>query len=524
MPEAGRVGDKSHVPADSHGCKACPHSAEGPATAGSSNVFINNKAALRVGDTGKHASCCGPNSWTAAAGAPAVFFNGIAVHRKGDAVSHCGGKGKLVGGSPDVFIGNEVRSKKNGKVVLAMLVSAGATFAMVAPNQVLGTLLGEALPWAVFMGAPAGIAKLLNKSIPAWGTWLTAGLAGAAWITMHVVKIHGKTLAGYAHWYFTNVLDNWSDPGPRYDTLHCPIENEPVGALPIASERADAESKTTNFNVDVTAKFLDVLRHFQPVEYQYDDDYYPIAMEALLGRSKVYIRGVAHSVSTLGEYVGAIQSAVDVLVEVENQEKAKNSDRQGYIDVDDDYARDHSDRDSEPTVYGRVIRSAKNTLRLQYVHIRAGSYLPTKELYGESYEHEGDGEAATIVVTIKDGQVVFEKTETGGHGQSEPTTCPTVLSDPAPVGSAADAGTHRRPAIFIAHGSHAIAPTPGKRAVKLGVTDWYPERQGEGVIALLPKLVAASETNVRNTVFTKKVVWGAAVGSYPGHGAIPPGE
>jgi uncharacterized Zn-binding protein involved in type VI secretion len=106
MPNQGRVGDKSQVPADGHGCPSCPHPCIGPATGGSPDVFVNGKPALRVGDPGVHAACCGPNTWTAAKGAPAVYFNGKKAHRLGDAVNHCGGNGKLVEGSPNVYVGD----------------------------------------------------------------------------------------------------------------------------------------------------------------------------------------------------------------------------------------------------------------------------------------------------------------------------------------------------------------------------------------------------------------------------------
>ena len=68
MPPQGRVGDNALVPADAHGCPACPHPATGPATAGSPNVLVNGMPALRLGDPGVHAACCGPNSWVAAKG------------------------------------------------------------------------------------------------------------------------------------------------------------------------------------------------------------------------------------------------------------------------------------------------------------------------------------------------------------------------------------------------------------------------------------------------------------------------
>mgnify|MGYP000851767455 FL=1 len=105
MPAAGRVGDKSHVPADAHGCPACPHPATGPATSGSPDVNINGLPALRVQDTGIHAACCGPNTWVAVQGSTGVFINARPAHRMGDADQHCGGTGKLVEGSPNVFIG-----------------------------------------------------------------------------------------------------------------------------------------------------------------------------------------------------------------------------------------------------------------------------------------------------------------------------------------------------------------------------------------------------------------------------------
>lgn len=106
MPEAGRKGDLGHCPADSHGCPACPHDVRGPATEGSPDVRINGEPALRVGDPGDHASCCGPNRWQAVGGAPAVLINGKAAHRKGDATAHCGGDGQLITGSGDVIIGD----------------------------------------------------------------------------------------------------------------------------------------------------------------------------------------------------------------------------------------------------------------------------------------------------------------------------------------------------------------------------------------------------------------------------------
>jgi uncharacterized Zn-binding protein involved in type VI secretion len=49
MPPQARVGDASMVPADAHGCPACPHPAVGPAISGSPNVLTNGLPSVRVG-------------------------------------------------------------------------------------------------------------------------------------------------------------------------------------------------------------------------------------------------------------------------------------------------------------------------------------------------------------------------------------------------------------------------------------------------------------------------------------------
>jgi uncharacterized Zn-binding protein involved in type VI secretion len=105
MPPQGRLGDKSNVPADAHGCPACPHPCVGPAIKGSPNVLTNSRPSLRVTDTGIHAACCGPNTWTAQKGSGTVFINNLGAHRLGDADQHCGGMGQLIEGSDNVQVG-----------------------------------------------------------------------------------------------------------------------------------------------------------------------------------------------------------------------------------------------------------------------------------------------------------------------------------------------------------------------------------------------------------------------------------
>lgn len=103
---AARLGDQSHAPADAHGCPACAHPVTGPAVSGSPDVNINGLPALRLGDSGVHASCCGANTWQTVQGSATVFVNHQPAVRLGDATQHCGGPGTLIEGSPNVFIGD----------------------------------------------------------------------------------------------------------------------------------------------------------------------------------------------------------------------------------------------------------------------------------------------------------------------------------------------------------------------------------------------------------------------------------
>lgn len=105
MPAQGRVGDTANGSADAHGCPACPHSVQGPAVQGSTDVLVNSLSALRLQDKGLHAACCGPNYWQAISGSSSVFINGKPAVRQGDNTQHCGGVGTLTKGSPDVLVG-----------------------------------------------------------------------------------------------------------------------------------------------------------------------------------------------------------------------------------------------------------------------------------------------------------------------------------------------------------------------------------------------------------------------------------
>src|SRR5262245_45029646 len=106
VPGQARLGDLGQALADAHSCTLCPHQAVGPAISGSLTVNVNGRPAIRVGDVGIHAACCGSNMWTALLGSGTVFINGRKAHRMNDAQSHCGGNGQMVQGSPDVIVGD----------------------------------------------------------------------------------------------------------------------------------------------------------------------------------------------------------------------------------------------------------------------------------------------------------------------------------------------------------------------------------------------------------------------------------
>lgn len=106
MAAQGRLGDRSYNARDVHGCPACIHSVIGPAISGSPDVLVDGKPALRVGDKGIHGVCCGTNTWQANQGSKTVLINGRGAYRCGDRSEHCGGRGYLVDGSPDVFVGD----------------------------------------------------------------------------------------------------------------------------------------------------------------------------------------------------------------------------------------------------------------------------------------------------------------------------------------------------------------------------------------------------------------------------------
>ena len=108
MPGIARVGDRARCPEDSHGCPGCSHDVIGPAETGSPTVTIDGRPALRLGDRGIHASCCGQNEWQVADGCSTkVKIDGLPAAMLGSITQHCGGMGTIVEASGGVIIADD---------------------------------------------------------------------------------------------------------------------------------------------------------------------------------------------------------------------------------------------------------------------------------------------------------------------------------------------------------------------------------------------------------------------------------
>ncbi len=100
-----RLSDIAFVPSDTHSCSGCSHSCAGPLVKGSSDVYVNGLPVAREGDPGVHSGCCGANTWSCEGCSSTVKVNGKGVSRMADSTKHCGGKGSLTIGSPNVLAG-----------------------------------------------------------------------------------------------------------------------------------------------------------------------------------------------------------------------------------------------------------------------------------------------------------------------------------------------------------------------------------------------------------------------------------
>lgn len=405
----------------------------------------------------------------------------------------------------------------------------------------ISQLVGHGLGWAINR-----LLGMFNLSVPFLGEILSIGIFAA----LHFIRIYGRTPSEWAHWYFTNLLDRASDGGPRLSADQCPARGEPPpeyrlpdGALPCLAALAAAAPTVERDEArayDVTQCFPGLLRRFQPIEYRYPDDLPAITIEELLQHGRVLHDGeetLARSEPTTDAAgLAAISAAYRSILPTSEPSEGGI---QYVLAVDDDYARGRVPAGCPETVYGRVLwtsgtfnvvqpptypgaaESAKVTLlTLEYAHLRAGDWLPTRYLYDSAFQHDGDGESAFVMICVNltTGRAWVAGTNTGGHDNGR--SCPDErdmyrLEPPTTIPVEIDRSSGEpRPVIYIAHGSHAIAPEPGMRSAGALTTDWFPPR----LPAFRHDSIALVESNelVRATFFTEKVIWGAASGSYKG--------
>lgn len=410
------------------------------------------------------------------------------------------------------------------------LLQAGSVVRF-GPKAMLSNLLGGLAPlglsWLVSKGLPYGISRLFGHIPGRLFALITDGIFALTWAALHLVRVHGRPLADWAKYWATNQFDNlfagpgkhgWECPMPRLYTPH------PTARLP---ERGLPDQPPISGRYDVTPRYHELLDTFRPVEIQREDDQPPISLECLLAHGAVRVDGAVrldHPVSNaMGQYR-------EVLEQVDSDAASKHVDTV-RIWVDDDFARGRAPRAEygAATVYARVLwdSGAPNTLRLFYGHVRAGSYLPTQHLYDLSFEHDGDGEFVTVVVSLEprgaDVVATLRGVEFGAHKQTldcSASVSPDGSMGPLPLNVRTDGADAGRPVIHIGYGSHALSPQGGRQPGTFGSTDWYPEEDADA--PPLSYTLAKNLTHDTNElVFTERAMWGRYDGSYPGYAHVP---
>lgn len=394
MPSAGRLGDKALIPADAHSCPRCPHTGTGPAIAGSPNVNINGRPALRVNDVGIHAACCGANQWQAIKGAPAVFINGKAAHRRGDAERHCGGVGRLIEGSSDVNIGDQGGgsgtrlTQRDALRVLAVVKN---------PVAAISTLLKA--------GAIAGLNRLGLRLLGS--RWLKIlGLAIAAWKVLRHVPGIGKYLRmieTFASNFFDTLglylggdLPGFFDAPPG--NIDCPGRLPESSGFILLDDGGSQGFLHLPERADVTYPLRWVLEEFAPLVYSFADDTPAVTIDEL----------VAHSLGWVGGDLVKDKDLEKLLPDnPKNEDKIYSPPGPGEpspsvlrLDLDNSYAQDPR----RPVPSGPYLSAWKVSDRLVQVEVgflRAVSFLghpdPRRALV---FEHEGDGERVYIYLQI----------------------------------------------------------------------------------------------------------------------------
>jgi hypothetical protein len=104
-----KLSDIAVGPRHNHGrCPRCKHTVVGPPITGASQTFIDRCRAVRIGDHGVHALCCGLNHWIALQNLVdhQVNVEGSPIFCTGDITLHCFiSLGMQVRGSKDVRVG-----------------------------------------------------------------------------------------------------------------------------------------------------------------------------------------------------------------------------------------------------------------------------------------------------------------------------------------------------------------------------------------------------------------------------------
>lgn len=106
MLRQARIGDRAIIGTSNSAHLACPQRTTGPAVNGSSNVLVNGRPAMRVGDLGNHKNCCDVSTWRALKGSTSVLINWRPAHRAQDLCTHSGTQGTTIDGSPNVIVGD----------------------------------------------------------------------------------------------------------------------------------------------------------------------------------------------------------------------------------------------------------------------------------------------------------------------------------------------------------------------------------------------------------------------------------
>lgn len=589
MPAAGRSRDQASIEQDSHGCPCCPHGTSGAAAVGSGDVLVNGSKALRLGDQGTHGGCCGSSSWRAAMGWSSVLVNGKPIHCQGDATEHCGGIGALSTGSPDVIVGDWASRGGGGRGSTIFQLQIGTPMFLqvpikgvyVSPSQTIATIA------AFRHGLEAGLMSIAGQAAQLaarYGVGRLLRLVDHVWaplgsILERVVGFFGDYIPGisellrYARVLVQSVLANIILYGWRAARKDGPCPpKRPVGP-PLPVERLklgmleEALFVSRPPNVDVSGLVDGLLRAFRPVFVEHPDDHRALRMEELLQHSRLepLHEGEASSPRSLSEYLAEIRA-----LEEENQEALEaGEDALGVLNIDEWFARDPGWVPMEQRVYyGRAIKCSNLKIVLHYFALRSGSFFPNSYIDQAMFGHEGDGEGVRVIIRRRSeadpwllagplfmskhytrncscGKTCEEKTaekkkkddtvvERAKKELQRKTGCidckdcedPFLPNDMMNVACEVDDET-KRPIVYISIGAHAMGPTSGPRWAPLFSIDHYPEISAETRVVDY-QLVSSAEPNVRETVFTRRVIWGKKElfdpAASPGHGEIPTGE